>query len=147
MIEEKVRQKLLLMKQNELVKKTDTEFQMMRRLQEADKNGISECGSCGRKYHFKEMDGGHYIAKSSKGNFGVRHYNNNCWPQCKRCNWHLSGNVAAFRERLLLKLGKTEVEWMESNKDLPVKVWLRGKLIDSYIECKKINKELKKRFK
>jgi len=129
------------MKQNELIKKCDKEFQLLRRLEEADKNGICECISCGRKHHYKEMDGGHYVAKSLKGNFGVRYKRNNVWPQCKQCNWYLSGNVAAFRERLVAKIGKSAVEWLEENKELDKKVWLRDLLINTYIESKKAVKE------
>lgn len=144
MKEENTRKKLMLMKQGDLIKKVDTEFQLMRRMQEADENGICECISCGRKYHFKQMDGGHFIAKSSKGNFGVRYEPTNVFPQCTQCNYYLSGNVAAYEDRLILKIGKEKVDWLKANKELPMKVWLRGKLIDVYILCKSVNKQLSK---
>lgn len=134
--------KLMLMKQNELVKKVDTEFQLMRRLQEADQNGICECISCGRKHNYKLMDGGHFIAKSLKGNFGVRYHPDNVWPQCKQCNKWLHGNPAEYRQKLLKKIGKQKVEWLEENRNLDIKVWLRDLLVNTYVDCKKVIKSL-----
>lgn len=144
MKEETLRRKLMLMKQPELIKKTDTLFQLMRRMECADENGIAECVSCGRKHHYKQMDGGHFIQKGSTGNFGVRYNRRNVWPQCKYCNKELSGNYTEYRIRLVAKLGEDTVKTMEHNRNNIGKVWLRDLLIETYISSKNRIKELTK---
>lgn len=142
MKEENLRKKLMLMKQPALIKKTDTAFQLMRRLEEADKNGICSCISCGRKHHYKELDGGHFISKGAGGHFGARYARFNVWPQCVYCNKYKSGNSAEYRARLVQKIGKDTVEEMELNRDNLKGVWLRDLLIETYISSKKRIKEL-----
>lgn len=147
MKEEKLRMKLMLMKQNELIKKTDTEFQMMRRMECADKDGIAECISCGRKHHYKQMDGGHFISKGQGGHFGVRYDPNNVWAQCKYCNKHLHGNPSEYRARLIKRLGLEEVHRLDLDRDNLNGVWLRDLLIETYIQSKARIKELKNEIK
>lgn len=143
MKEENLRKKLMLMKQPELIKKTDTMFQLMRRMECSDKNGMAECVSCGRIHHYKLMDGGHFIQKGSTGNFGSRYKPNNVWPQCKYCNKELSGNYTEYRVRLVSKIGKDLVEFMELNRNNTDGVWLRELLIETYISSKNKIKKLK----
>lgn len=144
MKEENVRKKLMLMKQPELIKKTDTLFQLMRRMECADANGIAECISCGRKYHYTLMDGGHFVQKGMTGNFGVRYNRKNVFSQCKYCNDHLGGNYTEYRLRLVEKIGEDEVKWLELNRNNLNGVWLRDLLIETYISSKKRIKELTK---
>ena len=139
MKEEVLRRKLMLMKQGELIKKTATLFQLRRRLECSDSNGIAECISCGRKHHYKEMDAGHLV---SRRHLGTLLNSNNVNPQCRHCNKWLGGNYTEYRVRLVKKIGKDAVEWLEENRDNLGKVWIRDLLIETYIESKKIIKTL-----
>ena len=78
-------------------------FQKLRRLQNADQLGMIDCISCGKRDHYKKMDGGHYIP-SDKYTF-LAFDSDNVWGQCKYCNDYLSGNLTAYRERLVNRIG------------------------------------------
>lgn len=116
MKEEKMRQKLMLMPLNQLEKKADKEFQLRRRMEEANKDGIVRCITCNTIGHYKSFDAGHFIPRGHKG---TRHEVINVWPQCKRCNKWLNGDHARYRDQLIKKIGKDGVEHLEASKDLP----------------------------
>ena len=59
-------------------------IQLLARISAADDNGYCECVSCRRKYHFKDMDGGHWIPKGSSSYWALEV--ENVQPQCKGCN-------------------------------------------------------------
>lgn len=144
MREENFRKRMMLLDLSELQKKTDTAFQLRRRLEEADDNGIVRCISCGAYHHYKMCDGGHFIQRQHKG---VRYAPLNVWPQCKQCNYHLSGNHAKYRENLLKKIGQDGIDDIESNKDkMPFvsSVSWREWCIEVLIESKRINAKLKR---
>lgn len=42
----------------------------------------------------------------------------NIHKACSVCNHHLSGNVAAYRPRLVEKIGAVRVEWLEAQNQL-----------------------------
>lgn len=133
MNEEAFRQRLYKMPLKKLQKKTDDEFQLMRRLEEADECGTVECISCGALGHYKEFDGGHFIQRH---HLGVRHEASNVWPQCKKCNYHLGGNHAKYRDALIKKLGPGGVELLEMTKDNAPAYW-REWLINTFFYAKK----------
>ena len=86
-------------------------FQLLRRLQCADSRGYVVCISCGSIHPYNEMDAGHYIPR---GNRATELEPDNVWPQCKRCNRHLSGNYANYRMNLILRIGQVGVERLEN---------------------------------
>ncbi len=49
--------------------------------------------TCGRSYHYKEINCGHYIKRDITY---LRYDERNCHPQCVRCNHHLSGNLDEY---------------------------------------------------
>ena len=59
-------------------------IQLLSRVAGADDNGYCTCASCGEKFHYKNGDGGHFIAKghSSYWSLEVEHVH----PQCTGCN-------------------------------------------------------------
>jgi len=87
------------------------DFQLLRRLQEADNNGMVNCVH-GRKAHYKQVDAGHYLPS---------HYKNTCfnplnvWPQEKNKNLDMGNPVTAmeYRSFLIKKIGLGEVEKLE----------------------------------
>lgn len=69
------------------------------------------CISCGR-YHTGRYDAGHWL---SVGAFPELRFN--LWNVHKQCHWNCninrSGNQAAYRVRLVKKIGIDRVEWLE----------------------------------
>lgn len=60
-------------------------------------------------------DCGHYL--STGANPELRFNELNAAKQCKRCNSHLSGNVANFRIGLRQRIGDDALEWLEGPHD------------------------------
>lgn len=58
-------------------------LQKLVRLKAADEHGMCECASCGTRKHWKEMQGGHFIAR---GNNATKLMEENVNPQCQGCN-------------------------------------------------------------
>jgi hypothetical protein len=66
-----------------LIKKLDANFSLYMRLKYANKNGIVDCYTCGKSYHYKKIQNGHFI---SRKHYSTRWNENNCRPQCYSCN-------------------------------------------------------------
>lgn len=144
MKKDKMVSRLMLLDIKKLTKKADREFQLLRRLEESDKQGVVRCISCGIFGSYKKFDGGHFIQRQ---HLGVRYEPNNVWPQCKKCNKWLSGNHAKYRDALIKKIGRDGVERLEEDKDRVSwgqGVTRREYLIESYLHHKELVKELKK---
>lgn len=98
-------------------KQTWTIFSQYIRLRDCLKTtGTSDrgkCFTCGREYHFKELQAGHFVA--GRGNavlfdeLGVR-------AQCKRCNIFNHGEPLVYRRELIKELGEDIVDTMEMKK-------------------------------
>lgn len=143
MKEEKRILTLRLLPLNKLMRKTDTAFQLRRRLECADKQGVVRCISCNSFGFYKSFDAGHYIPRQHKG---TRYSSANTFPQCKKCNRWLSGNHAKYEDGLIKKIGKDCVEDLKREKDLIPSIGFREFCISILLESEKINKELKKLY-
>lgn len=72
------------------------------------------CISCGKHIHYPTIyQAGHYMAKSVRPL--LRYDINNVHKQCSQCNKHQHGNLIAYRENLIKKIGIDEVERLESS--------------------------------
>ncbi len=67
-----------------LRKKCLTAIQKLARISAADQLGMVQCVSCEKRLHWKDADGGHYIAKGSSSYWALEV--ENVHPQCKGCN-------------------------------------------------------------
>lgn len=98
----------------QLKRELDRVFSLWVRWKAADKKGLVECFTCGKKAHVKSMQAGHFIP---------RHYLSTRWielnvqPQCYRCNIALRGNYPEFA----YKLGHDNVGWLLKEKRQLVK--------------------------
>ena len=63
-------------------------LQKLVRMKAADENGLASCVTCGKRQHYKEMDGGHFISRKWTATKLVEE---NIHPQCKGCNRYGSG--------------------------------------------------------
>jgi len=82
-------------------------FCKLRRLQEADYNGMVRCVTCGRPVKWNECDGGHFIDRHYRG---TELEPDNVWPQCVVCNRFLSGDKEKYKDVLINRIGKDRME-------------------------------------
>ncbi len=69
-------------------------FQKLRRMQEANTEGMCRCVTCGKIDHYKNMHGGHFIPRSRQASL-LKDWN--VWPQCPGCNtYHMLHGTAAY---------------------------------------------------
>ncbi len=79
-------------------------YSLWRRMSVADNNELAICFSCGRIYHWKQFDLGHYIPKSICGLYLFVHPIN-CQLQCTYCNRYMHGNLSQYALALQRKYG------------------------------------------
>tara|TARA_R110000822_G_scaffold308988_3_gene437675 strand:+ start:4319 stop:4672 length:354 start_codon:yes stop_codon:yes gene_type:complete len=88
----------------------------------ADDNGIAQCVTCGKRDHYKNMQGGHFIPRSHT-KWSLEQIN--VWTQCPYCNlWGMkSGGTAAQAYTIFMidMFGKDFVDEMIRTKSHPVK--------------------------
>lgn len=99
-------------------------LQKLRRLEEADDNGYCRCVSCGCHFHWKNGDGGHFIAKGHSSFWALEKVNIN--PQCKGCNgFGMKYGTAESRYTLWMvdKHGREFVDAMEKDKKTAIKIY------------------------
>ena len=87
-----------------LVKRLDKIFSEYIRLKYADKNGIVKCYTCDKKAYWRGdgMQNGHFISRSSRI---LRWREDNCRPQCYRCNVMRYGESYIFGVKLNQEFG------------------------------------------
>lgn len=83
-------------------------FSLWVRLKDADSLGYAKCITCGKPYHFKSLNAGHYIHGKWTKQSGLDE--RNVWPQCVFCNKGLGGNQVAYADFLRGKIGQTELD-------------------------------------
>ena len=73
---------------SKLVKKLDVVFSKYIRLSSADNRGMCTCVTCGRQYHWKNIQAGHFM---SRKHYSTRWDERNVKSQCVGCNMFKSG--------------------------------------------------------
>lgn len=108
---------------SKLIKKLDVVFSQWTRLSNADKNGFCTCCTCGRKFHHKEIQAGHFM---SRKHYSTRWDERNVKPQCKKCNMFSQGeqykysiflgkelaNELYLKSKEVVKFSSNEIEEM-----------------------------------
>lgn len=72
------------------------------------------CISC-QRHHEGQYHAGHFRSVGACPE--LRFEPDNIHKQCAPCNNHLSGNIVAYRPRLIEKIGLERVEWIEGKHD------------------------------
>jgi len=113
-----------------LKKKAWTLFSQYIRRKYSDKEGNSQCFTCGRVAPWKELQCGHGIG--GRGNF-VLFLEEVCRPQCYGCNVGRGGNYEVFIPKLIDFYTKEQYEkWViESRKPLKLR---KGDYVDLIAE-------------
>lgn len=110
---DKVRREKLKSK-SDWAREAQIEFNKFIRTRDAGQS----CISCGRNTGCK-INAGHYLSVGSHPN--LRYNESNCHLQCEFCNVYKSGAQAAYRPRLIDKIGLQAVEELEA--DNTVQKW------------------------
>jgi len=113
-----------------LVKKADTIFSEYIRRRYA-KNDVSECFTCGKKDHWKNLQCGHF---QSRKHYATRWNEDNCQVQCSGCNVFRYGEQYTFGRNLDLYIreGLAEELNLLSNKTVKYSNEDLLELIDIY---------------
>ena len=82
---------------SKLVKKLDVVFSQYIRLSNADNNGFCTCVTCKNRFHWKEIQAGHFM---SRKHYSIRWDERNVKPQCVACNVYRSGEQYKFSQYL-----------------------------------------------
>lgn len=90
-----------------LIKQLDTLTSLYIRQKGIDRNGFNTCYTCGARYHWKEMDCGHYIKRRY---LHTRWNLTNVLVQCVICNRTLGGNYKVYEPKIRAELGTDEVQ-------------------------------------
>jgi len=108
----------------------------------ADKNGFIECVSCNKWFHWKDMQGGHWI---ERGKQATKIMEENIHPQCKGCNQygmrhrtHVREGYSKFMRDMY---GDDFCDQMLIDSKKPIK-YFRPDLEDMVRELRKKNREL-----
>jgi hypothetical protein len=100
-----------------LVEKLDEVFSKYIRLFYADWKGEIRCYTCDTRYHWKEVDAGHFISRESQI---LRFEEDNVRPQCRDCNRFGNGMPVVFEQELRDELGDDRVDSMKLLKNTAV---------------------------
>ena len=78
---------------SKVVKDLDAAFSRYIRLRAANIDGFVNCYTCGRSYHWKKIQCGHFM---SRARYATRWNEDNCRPQCYVCNVMQQGRQYDF---------------------------------------------------
>lgn len=92
---------------SKLVKKLDTVFSQYVRLSNSNSRGFCKCITCGREYHWKKIQAGHFM---SRKHMSTRWQLNNVKPQCYGCNCMQQGRQFEFSKQLGKKISNEMYE-------------------------------------
>ncbi len=74
-----------------------------------DGNVCISCGTTTGQFH-----AGHYRTRAAAPQLAFNHFN--CHSQCAQCNNYKSGNITAYRDRLVRKIGEEKVLLIEADQ-------------------------------
>jgi hypothetical protein len=102
-----------------LIKKIDRIFSEYIRLKHADKKGYCNCITCGKTYHYKNIDAGHFVSRRF---LIVRFDELNVHPQCKYCNRFLNGLAYEYGKAIDMLYGKGTADKLVSLSRQTIKI-------------------------
>jgi len=111
-------------------------LQKLVRMKAADEYGYAICVCCGKREHWKLMDGGHFISRKW---IATKIMEESINPSCKRCNGFLHGNLVPFTLYMIEFYGKDFVEELQIKKN-EIKKYTRDEIAE-------ITKDFKERIK
>lgn len=101
------------------MKEADALFSIKVRTEEADKDGICTCYTCGYRAPIKKMQNGHLVSRYYKA---TRWDRRNCRVQCITCNMWRNGMTPHFAAKLKQELGEGIVDELYEKARQPMKL-------------------------
>lgn len=102
------------------------EFQKYVRMRDADEHGYCTCCTCGKRLHWKEIDGGHFVPAERLATCFI---DENCNPQCTYCNKWQYGRLDEYFVYMEKRYGRAVIDSLLKQK------WDQVKLKEAnYIE-------------
>ena len=96
------------------------------------------CITCGKRYHFKLLQAGHFISGRRNNNLFNR---TGCHAQCYNCNINLKGNTLVYRRKIIEMYGEGYDEVLEQ-QDKVIKKFTIGELQELRIDFHEKIKEM-----
>lgn len=97
----------------------DKIFSQFIRQREADASGYTQCVTCKRKFHWKDLDAGHFVGRR---HLSTRYDERNVWPQCRGCNRFRNGNLDEYALFLLNRFGQSVLDELNQRKHQTTKM-------------------------
>tara|TARA_Y100000389_G_scaffold205089_1_gene262974 strand:- start:1678 stop:2070 length:393 start_codon:yes stop_codon:yes gene_type:complete len=120
---------------SKLVKKLDTVFSQYIRRSNADNDGNCTCVTCDKKFHWKEIQAGHFM---SRKHYSIRWDERNVHPQCVACNVFRYGEQ--YKYSIFLGNELADVLYLQSKEikkyttdELQSSIEHYGKMLKEYI--------------
>jgi len=117
-------------------------LQKLVRMKSADEFGYSECITCGKHEHWKDLDGGHFVPRAHKKH---KLREENIHPQCRYCNRYRHGALSEYTLYMIDMYGRDFVEWLWDSK-LDVHKVTRDELLETIADLKERIKEQEARL-
>lgn len=124
---------------NYCLEATATKLQLLVRLRDADEDGNCVCCSCGKKDHWKFMQGGHLISRRYKATMLSE---DNIHSQCPRCNGYLGGNFAGYSLFMKKRYGANAI-YNLSTRAKKSKKWTKDELAPMIVDYRAEIKQIK----
>ena len=121
-------------------------IQLLARISAADDNGYCTCVSCGAADHYKNMQGGHFIAKGTSSYWSLEIENIHC--QCAPCNgFGMKFGIASQQYTLFMNdmYGRDFVDNMLATKSNVKKIY-KSEYVDMLAEFNKLIKHHRERI-
>jgi 5-methylcytosine-specific restriction endonuclease McrA len=96
------------------------------RMESSDDDGICTCVTCGKRDHYKRMNGGHYIPRKHTAALLVEE---NIHVQCVHCNDSEGGNLGEYATFIIEQYGMATLEALKKLKHSDFK-YTRHQLAD-----------------
>lgn len=104
---------------SKVVKKLDDIYSKYVRLDKSDEYGYASCVTCTAHMHWTELQNGHFISRSK---YPTRWHDDNCFPQCMRCNVFLKGNYIPYTLFMVDSYTREGVEELKKLSQQTIKI-------------------------
>lgn len=124
-------------KKKNLKDSLDKVFSEYIRLKNANDMGFCRCVTCGKWYHWRKIQNGHYMSRRF---MATRYSEMNCHPQCMPCNVMQHGNIPQYRMWLVEHYGEEAVSRLEfaaMNKVVKISDFEYREMLDFYTKLVK----------
>jgi 5-methylcytosine-specific restriction endonuclease McrA len=88
--------------------KADKIMSIYIRMKYADADGLVKCVSCGRTFHWKDVDCGHFVPKSRGA--AIRYVEENVHPECRGCNSFNDGHLIGYTLYMIDMYGREKID-------------------------------------